>query len=344
MKKNILNLLRCPCCSSIKSPSYYAFDENVQNEIIDGVVWCEDCDNWYPIEDYLLEFLPPGLSYEDDRIKFWEKYEYELKRLGLNKPFLKNTKDLQLQDNQQSHFDWFAENDEQTYSNYEKTPFWLAADKITFDEWRKAIVPGKWLLDVGCAQGRSTFKWMDLDLNIVAFDISKKMIRQAIDKYQRGNYKADAVFFTADATRFPIINESFDYILLYGVLHHLPRPLDTCKEIARVLKPGGFYFGEENNNSAFRIIFDLLQRFKPAWYEEAGPEHLFSGKKIQSYFNDTDVRLDLKINIFIPPHIINLFAENTAYKLIVISDKIGQSVPFLRDNGGIIVITGMKND
>ena len=343
MKPHFLKLLRCPSCQTEKQLSFSIFKEGPAGEIIDGVVWCAECLNWYPVENALLEFLPYYLAYQNDRAAFWKKYEHALKTIGLSNKPAKDILGYELQRNQQAHSDWFADNTELTYSSYELTPFWLAADEMVFEAWRKSVSQGKWLLDVGCAQGRSTFKWMDLDINIVAFDISKKMVRQAIDNYQASDYRANAFFFIADATAFPLFNESFDYILLYGVLHHLAEPLIACKEIDRVLKPGGYYFGQENNKSAFRIFFDLLQKINPAWHEEAGPEHLFSKKKLELYFKDTGIKLETRSSIFFPPHIINFFSENTAYKMLMILDKIGQSISFLKNNGGVIIIQGTKH-
>ena len=342
MRGNIIEWMQCPSCPSSKQLSYLSFDETKDEEIINGVVWCDECRNWYPIENYLLDFLPVELSYSDDRQQFWGRYATELKQLHLEETKSDGQADYALQYKQQTHFDWYANSDEQTYLSYEQTPFWISADKIAFDEWREMILPKKWLIDVGCAQGRSTFKLMDFDINIVAFDISKRMIRQAIDRYKSHNYKAKAVFFTADATKFPFINECFDYVLLYGVLHHLPNPKDACREIARILKPGGIYFGEENNDSSFRKIFDLLQNINPMWHEEAGPEHLFSEEKMKSYFENTGVEIESKTSIFFPPHIINLFSQERARRLLEFSDHFLQSTPFFSNNGGVILVQGKK--
>ena len=51
-----------------------------------------------------------------------------------------------------------------------------------------------------------------------------------------------------------MIDSSFDYVLIYGVLHHLPDAGFACREVARTLKPGGIYFGLENNETIFRKI------------------------------------------------------------------------------------------
>jgi len=319
------------------------FKEASKNEILDGIVWCEKCHNWYPIEDRLLEFLPIHLAYVDDRAGFWKSYSNELKDLGLSFDLKSDGLNSELQLKQQSHFDWYADNSKQTYTSYEQTPFWLAADALAFNSWRNGIRPGKWLLDVGCAQGRSTFKMMDLDLNIVAFDISKRMIRQAIDRYRKGNYQANAVFFVADASRFPFADESFDYVLLYGVLHHLAIAMSACQEIGRVLKPGGIYFGQENNRSAFRGFFNLLQRISPLWDEEAGPEDVFSAKQLEFYFQHTSIHIESKTSVFLPPHLINLMPVTTGHNLLSISDSIARAIPCLRNHGGALLIRGVKS-
>jgi ubiquinone/menaquinone biosynthesis C-methylase UbiE len=248
-----------------------------------------------------------------------------------------------LQTKQQQHFDWYAANATQTYAEYERTPFWQAADRLAYDPWRSAIRPGRRLLDVGCAQGRSTFKLMDLDVDIVGFDLSKPLIRQAIQRYRSGAPKARATFFAADASAFPLVDNVFDYVLIYGVLHHLPDPSTTCREVSRVLKPGGAYFGSENNCTVFRAAFDWLQKVNPIWHEEAGPEALISDDMLRQWFAPTDVSIATKTSVFLPPHLINLVPKAAAYQLLRSSDQIGRLIPFLRDNGGLIIVQGTKH-
>jgi ubiquinone/menaquinone biosynthesis C-methylase UbiE/uncharacterized protein YbaR (Trm112 family) len=343
MQKNVLGLLKCPTCHQ-GGLSSIAFQEDAE-EIVDGVLWCKACSNWYPIEDRLLELLSGNLAYNDERRTFWEKHSDLLTGYGLSCDCAKsdNSSDNRLQEKQQSHFDWYADNSKQTYFEYEQKPFWLAADKIAFDSWRKIIQPGKWVLDIGCAEGRSTFKLMDLNINIVGFDISKRLVRQAINRSRQGNYSGKATFFAADATSLPFVDNAFDYVLIYGVLHHLPDPEKTCHEVARVLKRGGIYFGSENNVSIFRRIFDLLQKIHPIWHEEAGPEALISKERLGQFFQDTGVQLNIKNSVYLPPHLLNLVSEKLAYRCLSISDWIGQAIPFLRDNGGLILILGRKD-
>lgn len=342
MRYEVIPLLKCPACNFLEL-KHLTFSEKASQEIEDGVLWCANCMNWYPIQDGLLDLLTGSLTYFEDRNNFWAAYSTRLEKVGLSSSFIKDENKKDLQSIQQSHFDWYASNELQTYSNYEQQPFWLAADRLVFEPWRKDIKPGGWLLDVGCAEGRSTFKLMDLDINIIGFDISKSLVRQAINRYRSGSYKAKATFCVADASYFPFRDSSFTYVLIYGVLHHLPDPTFACKEAARVLNLNGKYFGSENNRSVFRIFFDLLQKINPLWHEEAGPEALISHKLISEAFMGTGVEVTSYTSVFLPPHLINLLSQKKADQLLSLTDKIGKAIPLLRNNGGLIVLNGIKS-
>jgi ubiquinone/menaquinone biosynthesis C-methylase UbiE/uncharacterized protein YbaR (Trm112 family) len=342
MYTEAIKLLKCPACGSADL-SWHAFSQQDTEKVDDGVVWCRTCKNWYSVENGLLEFLVEELAYKADRENFIKRYAGDLERLGLNTTISTLERhDASLQIKQQTHFDWYAHNSKQSYSDYENTPFWIAADKLAFDPWRKEIKKGAWLLDVGCAQGRSTFKLMDLDIHILGMDVSKHLVRQAIERYRKGNYKAKATFIAADANMIPVIDAAMDNILIYGVLHHLPDPKKTCAEIGRILKPGGIYFGSENNTTIFRKVFDLLQRFFPIWSEEAGPEALISKKYLHDSFLGTGIAIRTRSSVYLPPHLMNLTGPKSAFRWLRFFDILGNVLPFLGNNGGLILIRGRK--
>jgi ubiquinone/menaquinone biosynthesis C-methylase UbiE/uncharacterized protein YbaR (Trm112 family) len=342
VRGEILRLLQCPEC--LASPlEHGAFSPSVDGAIDCGVVWCPRCKGWYPIEEGVLELLRSSLAYTEDRDRFWRKHQVRMRALGLTATRTRppGPHDAAAR-HQQSHFDWYAANEKQTYSTYETMPFWRAADALAFGPWRDQIRPGRRLLDVACAQGRSTFPWMDLDLEIVAFDISKALIRQARERYDRLRPKARATFLVADAARFPFAPEAFDYVLAYGVLHHMPDPAQTCLEIARVLRVGGTFFGSENNQTVFRRAFDLLQSLSPLWHEEAGEHPLISFAKLRRWLEPAGFDLSLKTSVFVPPHVANWFRQTGANTLLRTTDRLAGAIPIVRDQGGLILIRAEK--
>ncbi len=344
MNQAVLQRMGCTECRGVLR--WRSFRGAGGQTIEDGVVWCPACRHWYPIEGGLLEFLPPSLAYAEDRERFWKSHGQELAALGFHSrsqtEFGNERTDVAAQRKQQEHFDWYANNDRQTYTAYEQMPFWRSVDRMTFRRWRRQVQPNRWLLDVGCAQGRSASKLMDLPIKIVGIDISKALVRQAIAQYQQQSRAADATFFVADASRLPFQNETFDYVLIYGVLHHLPDPASACREVARVLRPGGIYFGSENNQTIFRALFDLLQRLNPIWHEEAGPQPLIGKRQLQRFFSQTQVRLDYSTHVFVPPHLVNWLGHRLGKKVLQFSDRVARNIPLLRNNGGLIMVRGKR--
>lgn len=342
MRESVLPRLCCAACRG--NLAWKTFRAGADGVIEEGVAWCEHCRGWYPIEESLLELLPPDLAYHEDRRRFWQRCQTELSALGLEAPAQQAAEPsaAEAQRHQQQHFDWYGNNDGQTYGSYSEMPFWRAVDDLTFADWKKQVRPGGWLLDVGCAQGRSTFPFMDLPLHIVAFDISKVLIRQAVARYRSRPHQAEATFFVGDGSRLPVRDQSFDHMLFYGVLHHLPDPAHTCREIARILKPGGSFFACENNRTIFRGLFDLLMKVKLLWKDEPGTHSLMTAADLRQWFAQTDVQLDCSTRVFAPPHLVNLLGYGLGSRFLRGSDWLGRAVPFLQKSGGLLLIRGRR--
>jgi len=341
MRTDIIKSLICPDCFSGRLHEEI-FDLFNNEDINNGVLVCNNCRNWYPIENGLLELLVEPLCYRNDRLAFCRNFSRELKGLGCGFPNIhRGELDYSEQLKQQKHSDWFAVNPECTYTAYQNMPFWKVVDEISFAEWRKEIKPNSFLLDVGCAQGRSSFPFMGLDFNMVGFDISKSLIIEAIQRYKQNKYNAKATFFVADAAKFPFAASSFDYVLTYGTIHHLPSPKIAFQEIIRVLKPAGIYFGSENNESIFRTIFDLLQKALPLWHEEAGSTPLICEREVRNLCSGL-IDVEVKSMVFVPPHLVNIVGYKNGKRLLNAFDTMFRCFPVLNKNGGLILIKGKK--
>jgi ubiquinone/menaquinone biosynthesis C-methylase UbiE/uncharacterized protein YbaR (Trm112 family) len=350
VRVEVLSRLRCPACRSRRLASREFLREG--DELLEGVVWCEDCRSWFPVEDGFLDFLTGPLAYAEERSLFWKRRAADLTALALSHSPADGVKSESAAGaaaqavQQQKHFDWYASNKEQRYSDYEATPFWRAADRIAFEPWkaelRERTRPDQWLLDVGCAQGRSTFHMMDLDLNVVGFDVSRECVREAARRYRERHYKARASFIAADGSAFPLLDATVDYVLVYGVLHHLADPGGTCREIGRVLKPAGVYFGQENNDSAFRALFELAQKLWPIWHEEAGPEATISSDRVTGWLKAGGFRVSARTSVFLPPHVINWTNEDTGFRILDSLDRVMARMPWLRANGGLVIFEARR--
>jgi ubiquinone/menaquinone biosynthesis C-methylase UbiE/uncharacterized protein YbaR (Trm112 family) len=354
MNSALLDLLACPICSSTMFKS--AVLDGSPSDVRTGIVWCDNGD-WFPIEHRVLEFLPRELRYQKDRANFRNNHARELEGLGLlerdaGSGDRRTVRDVNLIQVQQQHFDWYAENDRQAYDSYAAMPFWRVVDGKTFSAWNARIradlqaAPGdpKLLLDVGCAQGRSASMVAQRGLHVIGFDISKRMVRQAYQNFE-GLSTAGIWndFIVGDGSHFPFRSGIFDYALVYGVLHHLPDPATSCREIARVLKSGGMYFGSENNRTIFRRVFDLIQQMMPIWHEEAGAQPLIGSSDVNRWFGGTGLSVKTSATVFVPPHLVNVLGVKIGGFVLSAGDAILATIPYVKGQGGLIVIEGTKS-
>lgn len=347
MLKSLVPKLKCPTCGqSDATLSAHAFNEGDDGHIQNGIVRCPRCSAIYPIEDDLLELVSPSLLNPEDCHRFSERFRGPMNELGVSL-FSSSTEaaaTVGAQLKQREHFDWYADNQEQTYHDYARTPFWTAVDLRTFQRWKAQVTPGSWLLDVGCANGRASFSWVGYQqTTVIGFDISKKLVRQAIERSRAEGSHASTTFLVADGNMMPFAEGSFDYAMTYGVLHHLPDPGLSTGRIIDILKSGGIFFGSENNQTIFRSLFDLMMKLKPLWTEEAGAEPLISRQMLREWTTERDVKLSNRSIVFLPPHLFNLLGHSLANLLMGFSDRLASILPYLRNEGGLIVFEIQKN-
>jgi ubiquinone/menaquinone biosynthesis C-methylase UbiE len=101
-------------------------------------------------------------------------------------------------------------------------------------------VRGAVALDYGCGDGSFSHLLASRGAHVSGVDISPERIRQAEAATVAGN-SGSAKFFVSDVHQTPFPDNSFDYVVGNGALHHLD--LDRAyAEIARVLKPAGRAF------------------------------------------------------------------------------------------------------
>jgi len=109
-------------------------------------------------------------------------------------------------------------------------------------------------LEVGCGNGAiSKYINSNYSLNVTGFDLDPEQIELA----QRDGYDLlNCRFLIGDVTHLPFQDNDFDIVLSFGVMHHIPNWLDALKEVARVLKPEGYF-----------IYWDLVY---PKWMATIG--------------------------------------------------------------------------
>lgn len=94
------------------------------------------------------------------------------------------------------------------------------------------------ILDVGSGAGqiaKHLLKYADADARITCSDLSHQMLRRARERLK----SARPQYVTADLTRLPFADGTFDCVTCGYVLEHLPDARMGIAELARVMTPGG---------------------------------------------------------------------------------------------------------
>jgi len=96
---------------------------------------------------------------------------------------------------------------------------------------------GKYLLDLGCGAGENSVYFAAQGAHCVATDYSPGMVEVALKLAAANRVTVEGKVVNAMAIDFP--DNTFDVVYASNLLHHIPDPHQTIREMHRVLKPGG---------------------------------------------------------------------------------------------------------
>ena len=131
--------------------------------------------------------------------------------------------------------------------------FVLASEEEKHNRIAEIIGNGT-LLDLGCGDGLFTVPLLKRGVNVIAMDISDKMLALL---YKRANNAgvdtSNLVACRANALAVPLIDNSLDAVIANSMLHLISRPERVVSEIHRVLKKGGKFISLEDKPTTSKI-------------------------------------------------------------------------------------------
>jgi ubiquinone/menaquinone biosynthesis C-methylase UbiE len=120
------------------------------------------------------------------------------------------------------------------------------------------------VLDLGCGTGRWSRYVADRVAQVEAIDPGASIFAASRLLKDKKNVRVTQ----ASSDLIPFADESFDFVMCLGVLHHIPDTQQALNDLICKLKQGGFallyfYYNFENRSLAFKLLFrisDLLRR------------------------------------------------------------------------------------
>lgn len=115
------------------------------------------------------------------------------------------------------------------------------------------------VLDAGCGSGRWTGFIADRVQHVDAVDPSQAVFAASRLLAHKKNVRISQ----ASIDHLPFYDNTFDFILCLGVLHHIPDTEKALQDLVKKLKPGGhvllyFYYNLENRGSFYKFLFSIV--------------------------------------------------------------------------------------
>jgi ubiquinone/menaquinone biosynthesis C-methylase UbiE len=142
------------------------------------------------------------------------------------------------------------------------------------------------ILDVGCGSGGDAVHIRKISGNITGVDISEI----AIKKFRAKGFKG----ILADVRNLPFRDNSFDYVICSGILHHLVGQGDLrvyLREFARVARDGGYVVAlEPNVFNLSGLMMNIFNTLKPGITGLVPHERALSPLRLVKIFRETGLK------------------------------------------------------
>lgn len=134
------------------------------------------------------------------------------------------------------------------------------------------------ILELGCGVSEHA-EMFSRDNFVVLTDITMSLLKRNDPRCGR---------LACDAQILPFKNNSCDFVIYLGILHHLPDQLASLKEAARILKPGGRIFIQEPHRMSLNFFYYYGRKL---FMKLLGVKNV---KKLIGCFSPDEWQLDVK--------------------------------------------------
>src|ERR1044071_3952852 len=219
------------------------------------------------------------------------------------------------------------------YENERHLPYHRMLDDLEV-ELVERYAAGKAVLEVGCGTGLILHRTARFARSATGIDLSGGMLARA---HQRGLRVVQA-----SATELPIASASVDVAYSFKVLAHIPDIAGALREMARVVRPGGWVLAEFYNARSLRRLVKALKP-PPAISEGSHDEHVYTryddARAIASYLPpELEWVATRGIRVITP--VAKVLEVPLLGTLVRWAEHRLADLPLARDAGGVLVSCG----
>lgn len=114
--------------------------------------------------------------------------------------------------------------------------------------------PGATILDAGCGSCAHSVRLARRGFNVRAVDFSESALEMAMQFVRAKALGGQITLGRESLLELSFSDQSFDFVLCWGVLMHIPDVEKAVAELARVVKPGGSLVISEGNKSSLEAV------------------------------------------------------------------------------------------
>jgi 2-polyprenyl-3-methyl-5-hydroxy-6-metoxy-1,4-benzoquinol methylase len=116
-------------------------------------------------------------------------------------------------------------------------------------------LPDSTILDVGCGVGAHSIRLARRGFRVIGCDFADAVLEVGRSRARQSGLEDRVTFLQKDILELSFPSESFEYVLCWGVLMHIPDVERALTQLARVLKPGGVLILSEGNQDSLQSFF-----------------------------------------------------------------------------------------
>ncbi len=180
------------------------------------------------------------------------------------------------------------------------------------------LLPGDHVLDLGCGSG-THFDWIAAlvgdDGQITGVDSDPDNLAQARERIADKPYRDRVMLQEGSLTEpLPFADGTFDFVWCAGSLQYVPTPVETIREMMRVVRPGGRVAVQDVEMTSMLLgpmpdeLLIALKGSLPRGYTSGDEHHDYVdwliGHKLRSYFVAAglrEIRGVLRTRVYTPP-------------------------------------------